>query len=66
MRACERRAAGLLAGDELHEFDAGLVRIEEVELHLAVEPHLGLAAVGAFAVVARQRGNHVLHMGYAE
>ena len=66
MRAREGRAARLLGGNEFHELDTGFIRIEEIELHFAVESHLSLAAVGAFAVVARQRGNGVLHVGYAE
>lgn len=46
------RAAGLLRWGELHEFDACLVGVVEVELDLAVAAHLGLGAVGSFAVVA--------------
>ena len=62
----EGRAAGLLGGRELHELDASLIGVEEVELHFAVAANLGLAAVGAFAVVAGERGDGVLHLGDAE
>lgn len=62
----EGRAAGLLGGRELHEFDTGEVRIVEIELDLAVLSYLTLGAVGAFAVIAGEGGDGVRHTDDAE
>src|SRR5260370_28944488 len=42
VRAGEFGAAGLLRGREFHELDAGVVRIVEIKLPLAVAADLGL------------------------
>ena len=62
----EGGAAGFLCGGELHVLDPGLVGIEEVELNFAVAAHLGFGAVGAFAVVAGESDDDVVHVGGAE
>ena len=64
--AGEFGAAGFLCGLELHVFDAGQIWIEEVELNLAVAAHLGLGAVGAFAVVGGELCDGVFHVDDAE
>lgn len=66
MFAGEGGAAGILCRDELHELDAGLIGVVEIELDLSVAAHLGFSAVGAFAVVAGQGGDGVVHVGDAE
>src|SRR6185437_3059359 len=53
-------------GFELHEFDARLVGIKEVELHFSVVAELSLAAAGAFASVARESCDCIAHLLLAE
>src|ERR1700727_778127 len=60
------RTAGLLRGDELHELDASLVGVVEVELDFAVAAHLTFGAVGPFAVIAGQSDDSVRHADDAE
>jgi hypothetical protein len=66
MLAGEVGAAGFFGGLELHEFDASQVGVVEVELNLAVAPHLGLGAVGTLAVVGSEGLDCVAHVGDAE
>src|SRR5271156_2341844 len=60
------RTTGCAGRLELHVLDAGEVGVKEVELDLTVAAHLGLSAVGAFAVVAGESLDDVAHAGGAE
>lgn len=60
------RAAGSAGGFELHVFDSCEIRVEEVELNLAVFTHLAFGAVGTFTFVTGKGVDDVGHMGGPE
>src|SRR5581483_9936783 len=61
----EVAAAGLLGGLELHEFNARQVRIKDVQLPLAVAPHLRVFVAVLLPAVRFQNRLRLFHIGDA-
>src|SRR5436305_12781305 len=66
MRCCKRRAAGFFSRRELHQFNAGSIRIVDIQLPFSIFAHLLSAGGGRSPAALLERRFRRAHVGYPE
>jgi hypothetical protein len=66
MRAGEIATAGFLCRREFHQLDSGQIRIEHIQLTLAVAAHLGVFVTVRFPSMRLEESLRLWHVGHSE